>query len=216
MNHEAHETKALLLDTAEKMFGDLGFDGVGLRALAEEADLNLGAVTYHFGSKANLYTETFLRRFRTANRERFRLLGEAEERSAGEALPLEVILECFLWPPLEITGQHPSFFRLMLRNLVTPPPFMEDRMCQEMKPVIERFLPSLSASLPRLSGEEIMTRFRFCGGALLVSAGNLFGPEPKLDQVRSTEERRETLANLISFCAAGLRGSPVTLSLPQS
>ena len=44
-----------LLDVAEKLFAEHGFDGVGMRQLADEAKVNLGAATYHFGSKEDLY-----------------------------------------------------------------------------------------------------------------------------------------------------------------
>jgi AcrR family transcriptional regulator len=57
-----------LLDSAERLFGEHGYNGVGMRALAERAQVNLAATTYHFGSKKALYVETFLRRFRASIR----------------------------------------------------------------------------------------------------------------------------------------------------
>ena len=77
------ETIERLLDAAEQLFGDFGYDGVGMRALTDKAKVNLGAATYHFGSKKALYIETFMRRFRPLNAERLQLLRDAQSRAHG-------------------------------------------------------------------------------------------------------------------------------------
>ncbi len=49
------DTARRLLQAGRRLFGRRGFDGTSVRALTTEAGANLGAVTYHFGSKAALY-----------------------------------------------------------------------------------------------------------------------------------------------------------------
>lgn len=51
------ETRAALLEAALGVFARNGFDGASIRAITREAGTNLGAVTYHFGSKRKLYAE---------------------------------------------------------------------------------------------------------------------------------------------------------------
>ncbi len=51
------DTKARILDTAEELFMEHGYEGTSIRAITRQARANLGAVTYHFGSKKNLYEE---------------------------------------------------------------------------------------------------------------------------------------------------------------
>ena len=46
-----------LLKVATKLFIERGYNGVSTRELAEAADVNLGAIQYHFGSKAKLFVE---------------------------------------------------------------------------------------------------------------------------------------------------------------
>jgi AcrR family transcriptional regulator len=55
-----------LLDTAERLFDEHGYDA-GMRALAEEAKVNLGTAIYHYSSEEALCIKTFMRRFRPAN-----------------------------------------------------------------------------------------------------------------------------------------------------
>jgi len=49
-------TRADLVEAGRKLFGQKGFDGASIRAITSEAGANLGAVTYHFGSKRGLYS----------------------------------------------------------------------------------------------------------------------------------------------------------------
>lgn len=54
-------TRDRLLDAAETLFSDRGFEGVGIREIAETAGVNLSGIKYHFGSKRGLYMETIYR-----------------------------------------------------------------------------------------------------------------------------------------------------------
>ena len=44
-------TKNKILDAAEVLFADKGFNGTSLREITSYAEVNLAAVNYHFGSK---------------------------------------------------------------------------------------------------------------------------------------------------------------------
>jgi AcrR family transcriptional regulator len=48
-------TAAALLRAARELFSRHGFDGTSVRAISARAGTNLGAITYHFGSKQELY-----------------------------------------------------------------------------------------------------------------------------------------------------------------
>lgn len=105
------DTSERLLDTAKRLFAEHGYDGVGMRSLAEEANMNLGATTYHYGSKEQLYIETFLRRFRPANERRSELLALAQEQAAkeGRTLTVREVVDCMLRPPFMTVLEHPHF-----------------------------------------------------------------------------------------------------------
>lgn len=55
-------TKEKLIKVAGKLFGERGYDGVSIRDIIREAGVNLGAVTYHFGSKEALFMEAIIRK----------------------------------------------------------------------------------------------------------------------------------------------------------
>ena len=55
------DTKTRILDTAERLFAQKGFDAVSLRNIIASAKVNLAAVHYHFGSKQALVHAAQLR-----------------------------------------------------------------------------------------------------------------------------------------------------------
>ena len=48
-------TREKVLDAAERLFADIGFDGVSIRQIAQEAGVTLGMVGFHGGSKVELF-----------------------------------------------------------------------------------------------------------------------------------------------------------------
>lgn len=55
---EKFDSRQALLKAAESLFTARGYAAVSTRELAEKAEVNLGAITYHFGSKSGLFVET--------------------------------------------------------------------------------------------------------------------------------------------------------------
>ena len=49
------ETTQSILEAARELFAERGYDGASIRAITARAGVNLGAVTYHFGTKERLY-----------------------------------------------------------------------------------------------------------------------------------------------------------------
>jgi AcrR family transcriptional regulator len=54
--------QVLLMDTAELLFSQKGFDGTSVRDIAEAAGINTAMISYYFGSKEKLMEEIFERK----------------------------------------------------------------------------------------------------------------------------------------------------------
>lgn len=77
------ETRARILDAAEKLFASRGIDGASAAAITEAAGAkNRSAIGYHFGSKLQLLEEVLRRHIVEIERARDRILDELE--TAGE------------------------------------------------------------------------------------------------------------------------------------
>src|SRR3990172_5629389 len=91
-----HETRTRILDAAEELFMQHGFEGTSMRLLTAKAGANLAAVNYHFGSKDALIEAVFRRRLDPMNAERIAELERLEKSAAGVAPPPARIIPAFL------------------------------------------------------------------------------------------------------------------------
>ncbi|WP_050420375.1 TetR/AcrR family transcriptional regulator [Bradyrhizobium tropiciagri] len=92
-------TRSAILAAAERLYADRGFGDVTLRDIVAEANVNLAAVNYHFGSKDELIAELFVTRSIQTNRERLNELKAAEEAGGGRAA-IEDIMRALVGPTL--------------------------------------------------------------------------------------------------------------------
>ena len=56
-----NQARNRLLDAAERLFAENGYNGTSIRDLTSAADCNIAAVNYHFGGKDKLYIQMFHR-----------------------------------------------------------------------------------------------------------------------------------------------------------
>ena len=113
-----HETRTRILDAAEELFMQHGFEGTSMRLLTAKAGVNLAAVNYHFGSKDALIEALFRRRLDPMNAERVAALDRLEDFSA------ENIIRAFVRPSLRLIedaqGGGRNFIRLLGRTYTEP------------------------------------------------------------------------------------------------
>lgn len=55
---KSDSTKAQIMRAAIAQFTRLGFEGTSMREIANAAEVNIGLIRYHFGSKVDLYRDT--------------------------------------------------------------------------------------------------------------------------------------------------------------
>ena len=204
--HRSATTATRLLDAAERLFGEHGYNGVGLRALAEAAHVNLAATTYHFGSKKTLYVETFLRRFRVVNAQRLELLGAADREAQGQPLPVERIVECMMRPSVEAGLAHPAFNKMVGRTLLAPPKFLHAYLKAEFEPNLRVFIGALERALPAVPTAVLNLRLGLALGATL-----MFGMQMSAIKIKRDAKREAAfLKELVRFTASGLASPPAT------
>jgi AcrR family transcriptional regulator len=62
MDKDKIDKKDYILDVAERIFSDLGFDGASTRMISGEAGVNMAMLNYYFGSKEGLFLAVFERK----------------------------------------------------------------------------------------------------------------------------------------------------------
>ena len=163
-------TKNRILDAAEALFMEHGFEATSLRQITALAEVNLAAVSYHFGSKEELFESVLTRRLDPMNRERIALLTRFEREAAPDVLSCERILTAMFIPALELARDRQrggqNFLRLLGRAYADPAPFIRRFLSEQYAVMIARFKAAFARALPELPKKELSWRLHFVMGAL--------------------------------------------------
>ncbi len=166
----ATTTKVRILDAAESLFMEHGFEATSLRQITALAEVNLAAVSYHFGSKEELFESVLTRRLDPMNRERIALLTRFEREDAPDLLSCERILTAMFIPALELARDRErggqNFLRLLGRAYADPAPFIRRFLSEQYAVMIARFKAAFARALPNLPKKELSWRLHFVMGAL--------------------------------------------------
>jgi AcrR family transcriptional regulator len=205
------DTKTRILDAAELLFMEHGFEATSLRSLTSAASVNLAAVNYHFGSKEELFQAVLTRRLDPMNQERIELLDRIEREGLGRVLSCEKILFAMLIPALRLARDEErggkNFLRLLGRAYADPAPFIRHFLSEQYAEMIGRYKEAFQKALPHLSRQELTWRLHFVMGALSYT---LAGTDllKLLQQVAPGERDNDELLlqRLAPFLVAGLKG----------
>ncbi|ALL13946.1 TetR/AcrR family transcriptional regulator [Caulobacter henricii] len=198
-------TKNLVFVAAERLFALHGFQNVSVRDITAAAGVNLASVNYHFGSKDALLLEIFRRRTAELNRERARMLHEANDRHAGKPTVRDV-LAALLTPPLRwLAPDHER--RISLQFLIRARSEGTDDIRQILKTDVShlrRFSDALLIARPDLSPEDVYWRLHFTLGML---HNNRFAEFDRLNVLSegttSEGDVVALLARMLAFAEAG-------------
>lgn len=204
------DTKTRILDAAELLFTEHGFEATSLRSLTAAASVNLAAVNYHFGTKEELFQAVLTRRLDPMNQERIDLLERVEREAGGRPSSVEKILFAMLIPALRLARDEErggkNFLRVLGRAYADPAPFIRQFLSEQYAEMIGRYKEAFHKALPHLSRQELTWRLHFVMGALSYTlagtdALKLFA------QVTATDKDNDELLlqRLAPFLVAGLK-----------
>lgn len=203
------DTRDRILDAAERLFVEHGFDGTSMRMITGAANANLAAVNYHFGGKDALVQEVFRRRLAALNERRLAALDRLEAEAAGAPLKPSRIVDAFFGTALELAADTEqggrTFMRLLARTYNEPNAFVRQFLAEEYAEVMDRFLGALFRALPDVPRAEIMWRFHFMIGAMAFAIAGLGGLSDLIEVAPEDDDPARLLPRLMSFLLGGLR-----------
>lgn len=165
--------KRKLLEAAELLVAENGFETVSVRNISAAAKANIAAVNYHFGSRETLMDLLMHRLLKPLCEERLRALERAEHQKNTKASPGATVLELVtaftsaLPTTADQLKMQPLFFlKLMGRILVMPPEKLDPAIAGQRNQVTERFLAAFARSLPDFPEVELKASWRFFDSGL--------------------------------------------------
>jgi TetR/AcrR family transcriptional regulator len=114
--HNAKGTREAILNAAEAVFAEHGFDGARLDAIAQTSGYNKSLIGQYFGDKLGLYTEVNRRADRDLNELEAHILTPmlADETIASDIHRFRAFLETAIGGLFDYLLEHPHLIRIIL------------------------------------------------------------------------------------------------------
>ncbi len=148
-------TKERILDVAEELFSEKGFNAVGIREISKRAECNVSAINYYFGNKENLYLEVFKCKFIPRAykvQDAFRRYLRAEKKKDIEVI-LRSLVRAFIEGPFT-ESERIRHARLMSRELTGPSIAMDMVVNEVIRPFVEELSELLTPHISIVKREE--------------------------------------------------------------
>lgn len=204
-------TKNKILDAAESLFADKGFNGTSLREITSLAEVNLAAVNYHFGSKKELIKAVMSRYMNelSPNLQASLLVICQQENKPT----LNEVFSAFIDPLLSLNvfreNGTSNFLQLLGRGYTDSQGFLRWFLTTQYPEVITNFVTAVQRAYPELSAEDIFWRLHFTMGTVIFTMSS---SDALMDIAKSDFEQQVDIADVIRkvipFVASGV-GAPL-------
>jgi len=206
--------KRKLLDAAEQLFAEKGFEAVSVRDVTQLVKMNAAAVNYHFGSREGMMSLVIMRYANPVNEERLARLESIERKWAGKGLALEEIIDAFVRPLLGQARKSDLperlLYKLLGRIFAENGDGLLPAFEEQFRHTSDRFARAFGKALSTVPAEELAARIHFMTGGLV----HLLTHQEMLANGAALPNMEASLGRFIRFAAAGLREGTETSEAP--
>jgi AcrR family transcriptional regulator len=200
-------TKSKILDAAEHLFADKGFNGTSLREITSLAEVNLAAVNYHFGSKKELIKAVMSRYMNELAPKLESALNTLCQQSQQPSL--NEVFSAFIEPLLSLNvfkeNGTSNFLQLLGRGYSDSQGFLRWFFTTKYPNVISYFVAAVQKAYPELTAEDIFWRLHFTMGTVVFTMSST---EALIDIAKNDFQQTTDIADIIGkvipFVAAGV------------
>jgi AcrR family transcriptional regulator len=218
-NRSGELTRQKIIDAAAGVFAEKGVEIASLREIMIAAGVNIAAVNYYFGSKADLLSVIIAERTEDLNNHRVALLDAAKRRNNGPP-SIEDWLHALIGPFVEVTLSTDPGWRNYLRILnwltITREEEYRQVVAETYNMLRHAFLDALTEILPNLSDEEVAWRFHSVIAVLRSALADRERIAVVSGGAVDPDDFPRIMNMLVPFLAAGLRLPPVLPKPPMN
>lgn len=164
-------TRKRLIDAAARLFALHGYNGLTMRSVALDAQANIAAANYHFGSKDAMVMEMLRERVQPINERRLELLNQAKNNQAGRPLTTHQIFHSLIFPIGEeiskSTKSRCSLAQLVARTFTEPVHFIEKMHQRFFSQIADIYYLELSLVYPNAPAREIYWHLHLAVSSML-------------------------------------------------
>jgi AcrR family transcriptional regulator len=205
MSEKSENSRTRLLDAAEVLFAEKGFEKTTVRDITTAAHCNVASINYHFKHKDNLYKEVYVRRVRQLRQVRFSAIDGVMSR--GREATLEELIGTYARSFLEplVDSQSGQAVMMLMTREMNEPRLPKEIFFEEMVwPVQERLEAAIAGLCPEVDAGSVVASIQAIVGQLLhyVRMRELHQANPQLP---APPETGAMIEHLVRFSAAGIR-----------
>ncbi|ASG00062.1 MULTISPECIES: TetR/AcrR family transcriptional regulator [Vibrio] len=199
-------TKEKILDVAEGLFAEHGFNDTSLRAITSKAGVNLASVNYHFGDKKTLVRAVlnrYLEAFMPAVQQALQELNSQDEYQMSE------VFESLRTPLRALNDVRPNgtsrFMLLIGRGYTDVQGHLRWFITTRYNDVLSLFTQSVMKANPKLTPETLFWRLHFTlGTCVFTMASSQALAEIAESDFGNQVDAKAVVDLLIPYLAAGV------------
>lgn len=199
-------TKEKILDVAEGLFAEYGFNDTSLRTITSKAGVNLASVNYHFGDKKTLVRAVlnrYLEAFMPEMKQSLERLNERDDYDMAE------VFEALRAPLRSLSELRPNgtsrFMLLIGRGYTDVQGHLRWFITNRYNDVLTLFTDSVLKANPNLTRETLFWRLHFAlGTCVFTMASSQALAEIAENDFGSKVDPKSVVDQLIPYLAAGV------------
>ncbi|ENM3745860.1 TetR family transcriptional regulator [Vibrio cholerae] len=199
-------TKEKILDVAEGLFAEYGFNDTSLRTITSKAGVNLASVNYHFGDKKTLVRAVLNRYLEAFMPEMKQSLERLNERDDYDMAEVFEALRAPLRLLSELRPNGTSRFMLLIgRGYTDVQGHLRWFITNRYNDVLTLFTDSVLKANPNLTRETLFWRLHFTlGTCVFTMASSQALAEIAENDFGSKVDPKSVVDQLIPYLAAGV------------
>ena len=206
---DAARSRETILEAAEQLFAERGYDATSLSDVGQAAGVSRGTPGYFFGSKADLYRAVLEHCFAEATA----AIRLGRDRALASRETPDVILAGIVRDYFDFLAERPSYVRLMERNALGDGPATDDEL---VRPIGQEALTAFMAELgfdrtrAREAAHLLLSLLSLCWFPVVHARTYVTAVGLDPASRRFAEERRQHVIELILHGVSGALGGRST------
>jgi len=200
---QSPHSRLRILDAAEQLFSERGYDAVTVRNITDTAGVRLGLLAYHFETKDRLFEAVISRRVAELNTRRLKALADCQQHSPPS---IRALLEAFIRPYYELASSQDRGWQAYTK-LIAQISHVEQHMPllkRYLDPVGLQFIDAIQQYFCGCSRDQAVRGFILTAAAMVGVFARPSRIENLADGTLSGSDLHDLYASLVDFAEVGI------------
>jgi AcrR family transcriptional regulator len=175
-----NDKQVQIMETAEVLFAEKGFNGTSVRDIAEKAHVNLAMISYYFGSKDKLLESLFDYR---GEHIKLKLESMVEDKTLGSFEKLDMLIDHYI----EKIMNQQCFSRIMVREQVVNHTGITAELITQMKKRNQEIISKLIHQGQKKGEFKRNIDIPLMMATLVGTAGHLIATQPYYREINNLQ-----------------------------